>query len=198
MGIILYVVAFLERDGRWIIMSGALGSTSRMREVIDPLPLVIDGHCRVLILGSMPSDLSIAKQQYYANPRNQFWPIIHAVLGGGDPPVIYEDRIRFLLSKRIALWDVLERCERAGSSDASIIAEVPNDFSTIFASYSEIKFVFFNGKKAYESFLRTVPIPRGISLWPLPSTSPANAAKSMPQKLKEWRKIDAALTVARV
>jgi hypoxanthine-DNA glycosylase len=141
----------------------------------------------------MPGVLSIAKRQYYANPRNHFWRIIYAVLGGGDPPTTYQDRVQFLRNEGVALWDVMERCEREGSSDASIVKGELNDFSGLFATRPNIKTIFFNGKKAHETFIRSVPTPDGVMLLCLPSTSPANAAIPMPRRLELWNAVSEAL-----
>ena len=164
-----------------------------LRPIISPLLPIIDARSRVLILGSMPSDISIEKKQYYANPQNHFWTLIYSVLGGGIPPSAYEGRIAFLLSKGVALWDVLEYCERKGSSDASITKVRPNDLSSLLASYPSIRFAFFNGKKAQEIFSMKVALPEEIELGPLPSSSAANAGTPMREKLEKWMAIRAAL-----
>src|ERR1700754_2834056 len=99
-------------------------------------PPVVDDHARVLILGSFPSALSLAADQYYANPRNAFWPIT-GELFGFQPTAPYEERLAALSSHRVALWDVLHRCRRPGSADSAIDPKslVANDFSGLFANY---------------------------------------------------------------
>lgn len=152
---------------------------------------VIDQSARVLILGSMPGVKSLDDQQYYAHPRNHFWPIMEALFQqsmGAD----YESKLASLLSNNIALWDVMASCERAGSLDASInnaSIEV-NDFDHFFNAYPLIQSVFFNGAKAAQSFKKHVLSGEGfnhqIAYFPLPSTSPANARMSFDEKLICW------------
>ena len=153
---------------------------------------------RVLILGSMPGVASLGAQQYYAHPRNAFWPIMGALLGFA-PDTPYADRLRALTQAGIALWDVLGACRRPGSLDAAIdeASIVPNDFAAFFARHRHIRQVFFNGTKAASSFRRHVlpvlPSPVPLQLTALPSTSPAHASISYARKLAHWRIVAAAL-----
>ena len=150
---------------------------------------------RVLILGSMPGEASLRARQYYAFPHNQFWPIMGALFGAGrDLP--YARRVARLRAHRIALWDVLRQCERAGSLDGAIVraSEVPNDFVTFFRSHRALRAVFFNGGKAQELFRRHVAPALGaeaahLRYERLPSTSPAHAGLPAAAKLKSWRRI---------
>ncbi len=152
---------------------------------------------RVLILGTMPGVASLQAQQYYANPRNAFWPIM-AVLLGFDMALPYEQRLAQLTANRIALWDVLASCQRPGSLDANIVreSERPNDFVSLFAHCRQIRAVACNGGTAYALFRRHVlPMVEltGIDILQLPSTSPAHAGKSFDSKLLEWGKLQAYL-----
>jgi len=148
-------------------------------------------NARVLILGSMPSRKSLAEQQYYAHPRNAFWPIMNELFGGG-PTWPYEQRLHRLRESGIALWDVAHQCVRSGSLDSNIRDVVPNDFICFFSSYTNIQHIFFNGRKAEETYRRLV-IPnlsathQGLPQTCLPSTSPAHAARSFAQKLTAWQ-----------
>ena len=139
----------------------------------------------------MPGRDSLAAGQYYAHPRNLFWPIMAAMLGfTAQTP--YRDRLRALRDARIALWDVMRSCKRAGSLDASIEAATiqANDFSSFFLAHRRIGRVFFNGSTAQATYLRHV-LPSVTSLdlqyTLLPSTSPAHAALSYEKKLATWR-----------
>jgi len=77
---------------------------------------IVDKNCKVLILGTMPGEISLQKQQYYANKQNQFWKIIYSLFNK-DVEDDYEKRKIFLLDHHIAIWDVLKSCDREGSRD---------------------------------------------------------------------------------
>jgi double-stranded uracil-DNA glycosylase len=155
---------------------------------------------RVLILGSIPGEASIAAGQYYAHERNIFWPLLEELLAGGAP-LDYPARVEMVLRSRIALWDVISSANRAGSLDSAIksASEVPNDIPGFLESHPGVTHVFFNGAKAETSFKRHVVdrLPyRKVELRRLPSTSPANAAVSFETKLEAWRAVaDAAVRV---
>ncbi len=159
---------------------------------LEGFPYVAASGGSVLILGSMPGRLSLQENQYYAHPRNAFWPIM-GELFGADPEKPYEERLSILTANNIVLWDVLKSCDRPGSLDASIddSSAVLNDFAALFQQYVSITDVFCNGKKATQLYQRKV-VPKldqviQPSCHSLPSTSPANAAMSFEQKLKQWR-----------
>jgi hypoxanthine-DNA glycosylase len=150
---------------------------------------VVDTAARLLILGSFPSVQSLATGQYYGNPRNAFWPITGALFGF-DAQLAYETRLAALQSHGVALWDVLHKCRRAGSSDAKIEAKslVVNDFGGFFTAYPGIRRVYFNGQTADRLFRRLVEIDAPLDYLSLPSTSPARAMPAG-QKLNAWRVI---------
>jgi hypoxanthine-DNA glycosylase len=154
---------------------------------------VEDHDAEKLILGSMPGKASLVAGQYYAHPRNLFWPIM-GELTGAHPGLPYQERLRILKANRIALWDVLASCIRKNSLDARIetSSEIINDFESFFLSHPQISDVFFNGRKAEQSFFKKV-IPllesRTLNYHLLPSTSPANAAISYKNKLKVWQEL---------
>jgi TDG/mug DNA glycosylase family protein len=145
---------------------------------------------RILILGSMPGVASLKANQYYAHLQNGFWPIMGKLLGF-DPTLPYPRRTRALMAARIAVWDVLQSCEREGSLDSSIAAEVANDFAAFFRAHPALTHVYFNGAKAEACYRRHVEPEVGGSLRysHLPSTSPAHASLSMARKLAAWRAI---------
>ncbi len=149
---------------------------------------LIDTSSKVLILGSMPGIKSLKKQQYYAHPRNYFWRILYTLFDKSYEED-YEKRRSFILEQHIALWDVLQSCEREGSLDAAIRGEEVNDFDWLFQTYSHIECVFFNGSKAYETFKKNIGFKyEGITFQKLPSTSPAHAIK-VEDKLESWKVI---------
>jgi hypoxanthine-DNA glycosylase len=163
--------------------------------VKQAFPPVLGAASRVLILGSMPSEASLARGQYYGHPRNAFWPIIDRLLGlpaGAD----YARRTRALREHHIALWDVIAACARPGSLDADIRAETVrvNDFAALFAAHPGIRCIAFNGGTAEREFNRRVlpALPDDqaeIERLRLPSTSPAHAGMRFEQKLDAWRAI---------
>ena len=157
--------------------------------LLEGFPPVVDDNARLLILGSFPSVQSLAVQQYYANPRNAFWSII-GELFGFDANAAYKNRLVALQSHRVALWDVLHKCRRLGSSDSDIDPKslVVNDFETLFANYPGIGRVYFNGDKAATVFRRLVGVDRPIRFQRLPSTSPARAMPAG-DKLTAWQVI---------
>jgi hypoxanthine-DNA glycosylase len=144
----------------------------------------------ILILGSMPGAASLAAQRYYAHPANAFWPILGAVLGF-DPHSEYPLRLAALRDHGIALWDVLQHCEREGSLDSAIRpgSERANDFARFFVAHRDIRRVLFNGAKAEQSFRRHVAAAlwQNLELVRLPSTSPAHAGLDRGEKLAAWR-----------
>jgi hypoxanthine-DNA glycosylase len=148
-------------------------------------------HSRVLVLGSMPGVASLAQVRYYAHPRNAFWPIAAQVLGF-DPALDYPHRLQALQAAGIALWDVLQACERPGSLDANIRHDtlIPNDFAAFLTAHPAITRVCFNGGKAATLYRRHVlpTLPQtNVEYVGLPSTSPAHAAASFETKLAAWQ-----------
>lgn len=146
----------------------------------------------VLILGSMPGAASLQAGEYYAHPRNGFWPIMGALCGAGRE-LPYEERLLRLKAAGVALWDVLQSCVREGSLDTAIDdkTSVANDFEAFFRAHPQVRRVFFNGAKAEQCFRRQVlgkqAIPTGLVFARLPSTSPAHAGMSLAEKLEDWR-----------
>jgi hypoxanthine-DNA glycosylase len=137
--------------------------------------------------------MSLAQQQYYAQPQNAFWRIMGGLFGAG-PDLSYADRSRRLIASGIAVWDVCASARRPGSLDASIIAEsiAPNDFGAFFERHAQIEMIAFNGATAASLYARLVQrrLPeslRGIATVRLPSTSPAHASLSFEAKFAAWR-----------
>ena len=151
---------------------------------------VIEPGAKVLILGSMPGVASLDAQQYYAHPRNAFWPIMAELLGF-NVELDYESKLRALTDGKLALWDVMQQCQRPGSLDSAIVeASIePNDFNALLVAYPSIEAIFFNGAKAEQSFRRYVlpTLEADLKLQRLPSTSPAHASLRFEQKLQQWR-----------
>ena len=141
---------------------------------------------RLLILGSMPSVESLNQGFYYAHPRNAFWRILADVYGEPLPGGIPE-RIDLLNRHGIALWDVLQSCERQGSLDSAIRQPAPNDFVGLFRRCPDVRRILLNGGTAERLFMKWgKPFTEGRELQRLPSTSPAYTL-SFDRKLAQWR-----------
>ena len=154
---------------------------------------VIDKNCRVLILGSMPGAASLQKHQYYAHPRNAFWPIMEDLFGIKKDKG-YNEHCALLSASGVGVWDVLKQCKRTGSLDSSIRAgsEQVNDFEKLFTGHTAIRAVFFNGGTAERLYKINVLSSdnihyHGLHYHRLPSTSPAYASMSYQEKARQWR-----------
>jgi len=160
-------------------------------EVSAGFPPIAGEDARVLVLGSLPSQASLAANEYYAHPQNAFWKIMRELVCADGT---YAERCEALQASGIAVWDVLARSVRPGSMDADIQlgSAVPNDFPTFFAEHAGLRLVCFNGKKSEQIFRKFVQFPdpnSGLRFEPLPSTSPAYAALAFEEKLHIWRGI---------
>jgi len=149
-------------------------------------PPVIDKNTEILILGSLPSDISILKGEYYANPKNQFWKIIFAIFNNNMLLYLYNEKTELLLKNKIGLWDVLTEADRIGSLDSNIQREVLNDFNGLFADYPNIRKLAFNGDKAFQCYLRMRAGLPQKELVALTSSSSMNTSKSVLLKVNEW------------
>ncbi len=161
--------------------------------MIHSFPPIADASARVLILGSMPGRESLRAGEYYAHPRNIFWKLMGEFFGA-NPTLPYAARVRHLKASGIALWDVLESCQRIGSLDSAIDKSslVANDFRTFFMTCNNITHVFFNGTTAEHCFrLHVQPAlaAHTLQFTRLPSTSPAHAARSYTQKRTAWEAV---------
>ena len=156
-----------------------------------PFPAIYAPDSRILILGSFPSVKSREQKFCYAHPQNRFWRIIAALLGT-DVPQTTEEKRAFLLAHRIALWDVIASCDIAGSSDASIRNAVPNDLSPILETAS-VRQIFTNGGTAHRLYRKYISPLTGREDIVLPSSSPANAARSLDALIDAWQIVREAL-----
>jgi double-stranded uracil-DNA glycosylase len=155
--------------------------------VLAGLAPVLDRHTRILLLGSFPGEASLAAQQYYGHPRNQFWKLLSAVLDVDLVALPYPERLKALLTKNIGLWDVIAACERSGSLDSAIRNAQHNDFAPLKKRCPNLRRVCFNGKTSGK--LEAAFAEAGFETLVLPSSSPANASWSFEQKLTVWRGI---------
>jgi hypoxanthine-DNA glycosylase len=146
---------------------------------------VIDRRVRVLVLGSFPSWASLAARQYYGHPRNQFWPLLGALLGEPLASLAYPDRLERVLAHRVGIWDVYAACRRTGSLDSQIHAGRSNDLAELPRLAPELRAVAFNGQTAGRFQKQVAEL--GYTCAVLPSTSPAHAARRLDEKLALWR-----------
>jgi TDG/mug DNA glycosylase family protein len=157
--------------------------------LLTGLPPILDQDTRILILGSFPGEKSLVANRYYAHPRNQFWPLLSAVLGEDLVGLPYPERLARLRMHRIGLWDAIAACERQGSLDTAIRNAQANDFTFLKNRCPQLKRVCFNGKTSGK--LAPEFSSAGFETLILPSSSPANAQLSFAQKLVLWQGITA-------
>jgi hypoxanthine-DNA glycosylase len=150
-------------------------------------PPVVDEYTRVLVLGSLPGEASLAAGQYYAHPQNQFWRLASAVLGEDLLALPYADRLERLHARHFGLWDVVAEARREGSLDSRIKAHVGNDLATLVAGLPRLAAIGFNGKTAARIGARELGGHADRhTLLHLPSSSPAHTM-AFADKLEQWR-----------
>ncbi|WP_297986199.1 DNA-deoxyinosine glycosylase [uncultured Chryseobacterium sp.] len=159
-----------------------------MSERISSFPPIADKNSKILILGSIPGAKSLQMQQYYAHPQNKFWKIICEILGE-EFTTDYAERISMLKKHNIALWDVIDSCERKGSLDSDIKNEEANQISKLLVEYRNIQAIFCNGQKSFKNLQKLLGKDFRVPVIALPSTSPAHASLKYEEKALSWRKI---------
>lgn len=167
-----------------------------LTDPIDPpdllrgLPPVIDHRTRLLVLGSFPSVASLQAGQYYAHPRNHFWPLLSALWDVDLRALAYPRRLQEVLRRGLGIWDVYAHCRREGSLDSAIRDAEFNDLVALKRQAPGLQGVVHNGGESARAMRFTKTL--GINVWRLPSTSPANASWSFERKLAAWREAFAA------
>jgi hypoxanthine-DNA glycosylase len=142
---------------------------------------------RLLVLGSFPGVASLAAQQYYAHPRNHFWPILSALWGVDLQAMPYTKRLAEVRARGLGLWDVYAACVREGSLDSAIEQAEPNDLAALPTRWPALRAVAHNGGESARAMRVTAAL--GLAVHRLPSTSPANASWSFERKLAAWREV---------
>lgn len=143
---------------------------------------VVDKNSKILILGSFPSVKSREINFYYGNKQNKIWKIFENFFKEKIGENI-ENKKAFLLSHKIAMWDIVKSSNIKGSSDSDILKnnyEI-NDILKLLKKYPNIKNIYCNGKLSYNLTLKYFP---NLKVNYLPSTSPANVSF----KLEPWNK----------
>jgi hypoxanthine-DNA glycosylase len=156
-----------------------------MDEALQGLAPVLARHTRLVVLGSFPSVASLSAQQYYAHPRNHFWPILSALWGVDLRSLPYAQRLAEVRRRGLGIWDVYASCRRAGSLDSAIEQAVLNDLASLRRRAPGLQAIAHNGGESARAMALTRTL--GLPVWRLPSTSPANASWSFERKLDAWR-----------
>ena len=158
-----------------------------MDTVLHTIPPIVSSESEMLILGTMPSPKSREQAFYYAHPQNRFWPALALALGEPAPATI-EEKTSLILRHRLALWDVLYRCDITGASDASIKNPVANDIPALIAS-SSIHRVLCTGATSARLYTRLVYPQTNIPCETLPSPSAANARMRLEDLVREYQRV---------
>lgn len=164
----------------------------KIMEILRSFDPVVTPGSRVLVLGTMPGAMSLARQEYYGFRHNAFWRIMAALTGAVQVPEAYAEKVEMLRRAGIALWDVCRSCRREGSLDSNILDEAPNDIAALLTAYPLIRIVVFNGGPAHRLFKKHIGLPvigEGREVLVMPSTSPANASYSFARKLDAWSEL---------
>ncbi|MCP3726710.1 DNA-deoxyinosine glycosylase [Paraburkholderia sp. CNPSo 3272] len=155
------------------------------KHCFDP---VVDAHTRVLILGSLPGEASLAHQQYYAHKQNKFWHLVGEVIGEDLVAMEYEARLQTLRAHRVGLWDVVAQARREGSLDGDIRDHEGNDLVALVERLPALEAIAFNGGTAARIGERILGArARAMTILRLPSSSPAYASMNFAAKLVQWR-----------
>lgn len=155
----------------------------------------MDANTRVLLLGSLPGEMSLAQQRYYANPTNQFWRLTGAAIGIDLPSLEYEARLAALLGAGVGVWDSIGSAKRTGSLDSTIRDHRPNALRELVQSLPDLKAIGFNGGTSARIGRKQVGVVEP-ALINLPSSSAANCAISFEEKLEQWRQLRTFLKTA--
>ena len=165
-----------------------------MSERLVGLPPVVGASTRLVVLGSFPGAASLAAAEYYAHPRNHFWPLLSALWGIDLRALPYRERLAAVSSRGLGLWDVYAACRREGSLDQSIEDAEYNDLASLRRQAPGLRAVAHNGGESARAMRQMAAL--GFEVRRLPSTSPANASWSFERKLEAWRALFAAYDLA--
>jgi hypoxanthine-DNA glycosylase len=163
--------------------------------VLVGLPPVVSSSTRLLLLGSFPGEASLRAGQYYAHPRNQFWPLVSGLLGEDLAGLDYAVRLDRLRERGLGLWDVYASCQREGSLDSAIRDARFNDLAGLRAGLPALRGIGHNGGESARAMRFTASF--GLPVFRLPSTSPANASWSLERKRAAWAEAFAACELIR-
>ena len=159
-------------------------------------PAVVASNTRLLVLGSLPGEASLAAQRYYAHPTNQFWRLLGGAIGEGLADLLYEARLERLAAREIALWDVVAEARRQGSLDGAIRGATANALADYVAGHPRLRAVAFNGRTAAAIGRRALGERPGLAFIDLPSSSAA-LTRPFAEKAAAWAAIGGFAGVAR-
>lgn len=162
--------------------------TKSKSKIKTSLDYISNQDTEILILGTLPGEMSLEIKQYYANPRNKFWGII-AYITKAELPETYDEKIKLLLKHKIGLWDVIHQAKREGSLDNNIMDEVSNKLNEFISEHNNLKIIGFNGQKSEKIFRKYFQKQENIKYIVLPSTSPANTRIKNDEKCERWKVI---------
>ena len=158
---------------------------------------VLDPHTRLLMLGSLPGDRSLAVEEYYGNRQNKFWTLMSEVIDVDLVPLDYPGRLQALLAHGVGLWDVVAEAHRDGSLDSQIRARKDNDLRGLLARHPTITAIAFNGGTAGRLGLKVLgEMAAAYTIVTLPSSSPAHTL-AYPDKARQWHALRAVLLAPR-
>ena len=151
-------------------------------------PPIVTPDTRVLILGSLPGEASLAAGRYYAHPQNQFWRLIGGVIGGELQELEYNERLAALREAGVGLWDTVASALRTGSLDAELREVEAAALSDLIATLPELRAVGFNGATSARLGRKALG-DTSLKLIDLPSSSPAYAAMPFSAKAQIWGRL---------
>jgi len=150
-------------------------------------PPVVDTQTRVLVLGSLPGEVSLAQSQYYAHKQNRFWHLMSDVLDVDLVVLDYEQRLKTLRQHHVGLWDVVAEARRDGSLDSSIRDHQGNDLTGLVATLPNLRAIAFNGGTAAKIGQKALGEHADQhAILKLPSSSPAYTL-AYAEKLIAWQ-----------
>ena len=152
-------------------------------------PPVTRPDTRLLVLGSLPGAVSLARQRYYAHPRNLFWRLIGAAIDRDLAALDYGARLEALLDAHVGLWDTVAAADRKGSLDADIRLHEASDLAGLVTTLPELRAIAFNGGTSARIGRRQLAGHEGPALIDLPSSSPAYASMPFETKLESWLRL---------
>jgi hypoxanthine-DNA glycosylase len=152
-------------------------------------PHVTDAHTRILILGSLPGEASLAQSEYYAHPQNKFWALMSDVIDTDLVSLPYAQRLETLLKNGVGLWDVVAEARREGSLDSNIREHIHNDLTRLLTTLPQLRVIAFNGGTAERLGLKALgDIASNYRIIKLPSSSPAYT-RPYAEKKREWEQL---------